>query len=258
MAQEQAAPPVPCGGDTIAQATVSHVIDGRTLVLADGREVRLAGIETPPMPLPQEVDAAPGGAAARDGLVALAGDDEIVLRRAEVATDRYQRLLAYAYTVRDGTAFFTQGEMISSGLARVGDQVGNSGCAADLLDREQVARTAKLGLWGDSYYQVLRAATPADVLAQRGRFALVEGKVVSVRESGPTLYVNFGQRWSEDFTVTVSKRNQRNFTAAGLDLKGLVGRHIQVRGWIEARGGGTGYPRIEAVRPEQIEAADTR
>jgi hypothetical protein len=68
--------------------------------------------------------------------------------------------------------------------------------------------------------------------------------------------VNFGQRWSEDFTVTVSKRNERNFTAAGLDLKGLVGRHIQVRGWIEARAGG--YPRIEAVRPEQIEAAGTK
>ena len=96
---------------------------------------------------------------------------------------------------------------------------------------------AKLGLWADPYYDVLDAETPADVLAQRGRFALVEGKVVSVRESGATIYVNFGRRWSEDFTVTILKRNERNFTAAGLDLKGLAGRRVRVRGWIEARGG---------------------
>ncbi len=87
-------------------------------------------------------------------------------------------------------------------------------------------------------------------------FALVEGQVVSVRESGATIYVNFGRRWSESFAVTISKRNERSFTAAGLDLKGLGGRRVRVRGWIEARGAGGGVPWIEAVRPEQIETAD--
>ncbi len=89
------------------------------------------------------------------------------------------------------------------------------------LRDENTARPAKLGLWGDPYYEVLNADTPVDVLAQRGRFALVEGQVVSVRESGATIYVNFGRRWSESFAVTISKRNERNFTAAGLDLKSL-------------------------------------
>ena len=81
---------------------------------------------------------------------------------------------------------------------------------------------------------------------------------MSVRENGATIYVNFGRHWSEDFTVTVLKRNERNFAAAGLDLKGLEGKRIRVRGWIEERGsgGGTGVPLIEAVRPEQIETAD--
>jgi hypothetical protein len=41
---------------------------------------------------------------------------------------------------------------------------------------------------------VLDAETPKDALAQRGRFALIEGKVASVRENGPTIYVNFGRR----------------------------------------------------------------
>jgi endonuclease YncB( thermonuclease family) len=250
IAQVQPAPA--CGGDAIARGAVSRIIDGRTLVLDDGREVRLAAIEVPP--LPQGTGTAPpSGAAAKDALAALAEGDEVVLRRADAASDRYGRVLAYVYTERDGDELFVQGELIASGFARVGD----------LLKRENAARAAKLGLWADPYYEVLDAETPTDVLAHRGRFALVEGRVLSVRESGPTIYVNFGRHWSEDFTVTVLRRNERNFAAAGLDLKSLEGRRVRVRGWIEERGagGGTsggpgGSPWIEAAHPEQIETAD--
>ncbi len=245
----------PCGGDEIARTSVSHVSDGRTFTLADGREVRLAAIEVPPMPLPQQSDAAPGSAAAKAALDALAGGDDVVLRRAEAAADRYGRVVAYAYTERDGDELFVQGELIAAGFARVGDRVGSRACATELLGRENAARKAKLGLWADPYYDLLDAENPADVLARQAQFALVGGQVVSVRESGATIYVNFGQRWSEDFAVTVRKRNERNFAAAGLDLKGLAGQRLIVRGFIEARGTG-GSPSIEATRPEQIEAAD--
>jgi hypothetical protein len=94
-----------------------------------------------------------------------------------------------------------------------------------------------------------QADVPASVLAERGRFTLVEGKVLSVRESGGTIYVNFGRRWSEDFTATLLKRNERAFTTAGLDLKALSGRTLRLRGVIEERGG----PWLELTRPEQIE-----
>jgi endonuclease YncB( thermonuclease family) len=270
-----------CGSDELARGTVTRVIDGRTFVLDDGREVRLAAIEVPPLPpsrdssqgsgqksgresdqeSDQDSGAQPDGSAARgarDALVALAEGDRVLLRRAEAAADRYGRLLAYAYTERDGDELFVQGELIASGFARVGDRIASRACAAELFKRENTARTAKLGLWTDPYYEVLDAETPADVLAHRGRFALVEGRVVSMRESGATIYVNFGRHWSEDFTVTVLKRNERNFAAAGLDLKSLEGRRIRVRGWVEQRGGTGGdnsVPWIEAERPEQIEIA---
>jgi endonuclease YncB( thermonuclease family) len=249
MAQEQPAPA--CGGDVIVHGLARHAIDGRTFMLDDGREVRLAAVEVPPP------ESSPG-TAAKAALDALIGGDDIVLRRADIETDRYGRLVAYAYAVRDGDELFAQGELIASGFARVGDHVGGRACALELLKSENAARAAKLGLWADSHYDVLDAETPTDVLARRGRFALVEGKVVSVRESGATIYVNFGRRWSEDFTVTVLKRNERNFTAAGLDLKGLTGRRIRVRGFIEARGGTGQSPWIEADYPEQIETADVR
>ena len=149
--------------------------------LDDGREVRLAAIEVPPF----ETGAAPPAAAARAALDALIGGDDIVLRRADISTDRYGRLVAYAYAVRDGEELFAQGELIASGFARVGDHVGSRTCTLALLKGEDAARAAKLGLWANSHYDVLDAETPTDVLARRGRFALVEGKVVSVAKAGP-------------------------------------------------------------------------
>ena len=255
-AQELPAPAVPCGGDEIARGNVSHIVDGRTFVLNDGREVHLAAIEVPLLALPQVSGAAPGGVAARDALAALMAGAQVVLRRAEFKSDRYGRIVAYADAVRDDSERLAQAELVSAGFARVGDRVGSRACAAELLRREDAARKAKLGLWANSYYGVLHADNPAQVLAQRGRFALVEGEVVSVRESGATIYVNFGRRWSEDFSVTILKRNERSFTAAGLDLKRLAGRRVRVRGWIEERGGEGGSPWIEAAHPEQIELND--
>jgi len=75
-----------------------------------------------------------------------------------------------------------------------------------------------------------------------------------VRESGATIYLNFGRRWTEDFTVTILKRNERKVTSGGLNLKQLEGRNVRIRGTIEERGG----PWIEVVDPAQIELADGR
>ena len=250
-ARERPPSPIVCGGEIVARGSASRVADGRTFLLNDGREVRLAGIEVPP--LAADSGSAPDGAMAKDGLAALLTGSEIVLRQAEPQrTDRYGRIMAYAFVTRDGSERLVQAEVLAAGLARVAPRVGSRACAMELLSRESAARRAKLGLWATSYYDSLDADNPAEVLARQGRFALVEGRVVSVRESGATIYVNFGRRWSTDFTVTILKRNERSFKAAGLEPKTLAGRRVRVRGYIEERGG----PWIEAARPEQIEITD--
>lgn len=248
---QQQAPEAACGGQTIGRGVASRIIDGRTFALDDGSEVRLAAIE---VPLPARgATAAPAESAVRDGLFALLADTVLVLRQAlPQKTDRYGRVVAYAFTARDGGRRSVQADLLASGLARVAARVGDRGCASALLSAENAARHGRLGLWASSYYDVLDAEDPAAVLAEQGRFALVEGSVVSVRESGATIYVNFGRRWTTDFTVTIPKRNARSFTAAGLMPQTLAGRRIRVRGWIEERGG----PWIEATRPEQIELID--
>jgi endonuclease YncB( thermonuclease family) len=192
-AQERPQAPFACSGETIAQGSVSRVTDGHTFVLDDGREVRLAAIEVPPLPLPQESNPAPGGAAAKDALAALLSSDQVTIKQAEPQkTDRYGRLVAYAFAARDGVEHSVQADLVAAGFARVAARVGSRACAAELLSRENIARKAKLGLWASSYYDLLNADHPTDVLAEQGHFALVEGKVLSVRESGATIYVNSG------------------------------------------------------------------
>jgi len=251
-ASHAAAQPAPsgCGGATIATGEVSRVIDGKSFVLGDGSEVRLAAIEAPPLAVADsnEEHVAVGGAA-KAALEALLARHSVVLKSAGTGPDRYGRLIAHVFISGGTEEIWAQSEILTKGYALVATGGGNRACLALLRGVERKAREAMLGLWGDPYYVMKEAQYPDDVMTELGRFALVGGKVISVRESGGLLYLNFGRRWTEDFTVTIPKRNQRAFVAAGVDPKNLAGRHIEVRGWIEQRGG----PAIEAARPEQIE-----
>jgi len=235
-----------CKAAVIGSATVQAVLDGRTLRLSDGRTVRLAGIE---VSQPDEADSPPNKA--KLALEHMVIEREITLMRLGPETDRYGRVVALvALPPTAGPS--VQHALLAQGHARVSANIGDSACAASLLAAEQKARAGGLGLWADPYYVIRNAENPAEILAVRGLFAVIKGKVLSVRESGGTIYVNFGRRWSDDFTVTVLKRNERSFTAAGMPLKKLAGQHVRVRGLVEERGG----PWIEAAHASQIEIAE--
>ncbi len=226
----------PCTRTTIGAANVAAVRDGRTLLLADGRELRLAGIEVT--------------AGSRAALQSLVTGHVLRLERLGPERDRYGRLVAFAFI--DDTAHSVQQMLLERGRARVSARVGDKACADAILSAERAARAARRGLWADPNFAPLSAENLIRLQAMRGQFALVEGKVLSVRESGATIYVNFGRRWTRDFTVTILRRMGRVFSAAGVEPKKLEGRRIRVRGWIERRGG----PIISAETPEQIEFVD--
>jgi endonuclease YncB( thermonuclease family) len=246
-----------CRFESAGSGTVAKVLDGRSFFLDDGREIRLAGLDVPPVPRPTEDGPrAAAGDAAKAALEAIVAGRTVTLSRGRTASDRYGRTLAYAEVTPEGSApGVAQGvaqAMLAGGHARVSAPIETMACASEFLGQERAARAGKLGLWADPYYLVLGAESGARLLAEQGHFSVVEGKVLSVRESGGTIYVNFGRRWSEALTVTILKRNERIFTAAGVPPAKLEQRRIRVRGWIDERNG----PRIEANRPEQIEIAD--
>jgi len=214
---------------------VADVIDVRTIRMADGAEIRLAGIEP-----------APGGGSAST-LAALVAGRDIQLHGDSDAPDRYGRQAAFA-TLTPGSPPI-QFQLLDQGTALASGTIADRACAAALSAAEARGRGAKRGIWGNIGV-IKNAAIPGDIQAQLGRFVVVEGRVLSVREAGSTTYLNFGRRWTRDFAVTISRRMMSTFAGAGITLRSLEGRRIRVRGWVESRGG----PRIEARHVGQIEA----
>jgi endonuclease YncB( thermonuclease family) len=224
-----------CSFELQGEGRVSAVIDARSFRMDDGREVRLAGIETVT-------------ADGRAPLSALVAGRSVTLRGETDAPDRYGRQPAFVFV--DQAATPVQNQLLAQGDALVSGNIADKACAAELSAAEAAARRAGRGIWADSA-AIKNAESPGDILARIGQFTVVEGKVLSVRQAGATTYVNFGRRWTRDFAVTISRRVMPAFEAAGFSVKSLENKRIRVRGWIEARGG----PRIEAARVGQIEMA---
>lgn len=227
-----------CMLEAIGTVQARAAIDGRTVSLSDGRELRLAGIEV-----------ARTAASALDQ--ALLGR-ELALFRLGPDRDRYGRIVAVVIPQGGGIDQSVQRALLAQGHARVSGNLDDLQCVASLYEAEREARAASLGIWAEPHYVLRSAGNPEEIQKVLGEFAVVQGKVLSVREAGATIYVNFGRRFTEDFTVTIPKREERKFASAGLELKKLEGRTVRIRGVVEERGG----PWIEALHPGQIEIAE--
>jgi endonuclease YncB( thermonuclease family) len=230
------------GGD----GEVGEVIDGDTIRLADGREVRLVGIQAPKLALGRpNFPTWPLAEAAKAALAALAvGRVRLFYGGAE--RDRYGRALAHLVDARGG---WIQGAMIERGMARTYSFVDNRALVPELLRLEADARAAGRGIWALDWYRVRKPEeTPADL----DSFQLVEGRPLTVAERRNHSYVNFGPDWKTDFTLWADARARRLCEQEGLPLGSLEGRRIRARGWIESFNG----PEIEITHPEQIEVLE--
>ncbi len=225
-----------CDFEPQGEGRVAAVIDARTFRLTDGREIRLVGIE-----------AVAGTKASRTAaLAAIIAGHEVTLSGDNDSPDRYGRQPAFVFLA--GSDAPVQSVLLAQGEALVSADVADKDCAASLFAAEAEARRAKRGTWADPA-AIKNAESPGDILTGIGRFTMVEGKVLSVRQAGATTYLNFGRNWTRDFAVTISRRAAAAHETAGIHLKPLENRRIRVRGWVETRGG----PRIEVLRVGQIE-----
>lgn len=248
-----------------ATFVVTNVIDGDTLVLEDGREVRLTGIQAPKLPLGRpNFEIWPFAEEARGAVMDLALGKRALLRFGGARMDRHKRVLAQVFVAReDGGLDWLQKEMLGRGLARVYTFSDNRACSEELLEAERVARGEALAIWANDFYAIRDAADVPTLLERVGRFELVEGRVVSAALVRGRLYLNFGDDYRKDFTVTVQERDVKLFRTEepwasilggteATDVSALAGRDVRVRGWLDRYNG----PGMEATHPEQIEFAD--
>ncbi len=230
------------------QARTVEIVDGDTLLLETGQQVRLVGIQAPKLPLGRpNFQAWPLAEEAKAALSGLALGHEVRLAYGGRRMDRHGRLLAQLYAVgEDGTELWIQGALLEAGMARVYSFADNRALVPEMLALETRARAQRRGIWAHPYYAI-RDPEAAD--AHIGSFQLIEGRVLETAVVRGRAYLNFGADWREDFTVTMAPNVRRGFAAEGIDPRDYQAARIRVRGWLKSFNG----PMIEVTHPEQIE-----
>ncbi|HEF4760417.1 TPA: thermonuclease family protein [Pseudomonas putida] len=214
LSTAQAYCPAPGG---LTSVTVQRVVDGDTLRLSDGRNVRMIGLNTPELGKKGRSDE-PFAVAARKRLEALVAtsDGRVGLLPGKESKDRYGRTLAHVYGA-DGANL--EAQMLAEGLGflvAVPPNVDLVGCQQAA---ERSARQAGLGVWRQS--PVLKA----DQISTAG-FAVLSGRVSRVQRNRGGVWIEL----QDSVVLRVAPNVLARFDA--LSLEKLQGKQIEARGWV--------------------------
>ncbi|MEF3192997.1 MAG: thermonuclease family protein [Halothiobacillaceae bacterium] len=234
-----------CPADRIDETVqVVSLPDGDTLRLADGRRVRLIGINTPE----RAHDGRPAEPLAEKAYTLLQrlvrqADGRIGLRLGEDPRDPHGRLLAHAY-LPDGTSI--EARLLSAGMATrvaIPPNLHDQDCLARAEDE---ARRAGRGIWSLPRYRhpIDARALPSDAQG----YMLLHGRVERVGGSRHAQWINF------EGGVALKLEHQFLPYFAGLDLKTLQGKRVEVRGWLTRPAGKA--PRIRLTHPSMLRVLD--
>jgi endonuclease YncB( thermonuclease family) len=220
----------------------AEAADARSVRLADGRVLRLAGIEPFTLLLDEAGDAEEK---LKRRLAALVAGAELRVEIVDGEPDRYGRFPALA-AIGDS---LLQEKLAGEGLAlafAAGDPLP---CFERLLAAEAEARQQRRGLWSSA---TVADARPEALVSRIGRFAIFEGIILSVGTRPATTYLDFGRRWSEDVTIEIPAKDRDAFGGEAA-LERLEGARIRARGFPVDKAG----PMLPVRSPMQLEILDS-
>lgn len=220
-ALQAACPPPPAP----QAAEVAAVVDGDTLRLADGRSLRLIGINTPELGRDGRPDQPLAREARRAVMEQLPADRRIYLQPGRDDRDRHGRLLASVFLRPDGGHL---GEhLLAQGLGWQVVVPPNTRYRDCLSAAETRAREASRGVWALDHYR----ARPVDSLRPgESGFLRLSGVVTEVADSRRALWLELGPRLS----LRVPKDRLAYFD--DVPSNAWAGRRLTVRGWVIYRG----------------------
>jgi micrococcal nuclease len=234
--------------------TVSRIIDGETLALDDGTELRLVGVLAPRA---IDVGIVPGTwsmeLAAVEALQALALGRTIQVRYAGERSDRYGRVKGHAFLAAEDGTTWVQERLLKMGLARAYVLSAHRACEGELLAAERVAREARLGIWAEAAYEVRSADVPSALLRHTATFQVIEGRVARVAVTRGTVYLDFDQSRRRGFSASLRLGDRARLGSFQDNPKGLEQAQVRVRGWIEER---DGRPRMDLSTAGSIEVLE--
>lgn len=196
---------------------VRKVYDGDTVILENGKKIRLLGINTPEVE-GRYKDAEPGGEEAKKWLSEFLNGKQFRLQMDIEKKDKYKRTLAYLFT-KEGV--HVNLELVRKGLAFVNIHIPNVQYADDLIKAGEQAEIAKLGIWARREYN----ARPFASLA-RGRdkgWMRLTGRVQSIRRSRRYSYLEFSRKAD----IRIANANLSFFP----ELSEYMDKEIEIRGW---------------------------
>jgi endonuclease YncB( thermonuclease family) len=198
--------------------TVIKVFDGDTVVLSNGRKVRLLGINTPEVRHRDKVADA-GGDEAKQWLKNKLLNNKVRLVTDAEKTDKYGRTLAHLFTEKKEHINL---ELVKAGLAEVSIYPPNLLYVDELLKAQDLAEQHQLGLWQREEY----AVKPASSLIQSEHtgWTRVVDKVTHIREARKFVYLEF----SSQFEVRI----KRQWLSLFPDINEYPGKSIEARGWL--------------------------
>lgn len=203
---------------TAVPASIARVTDGDTVVLADGRRVRLIGINTLELSSKQPQDKH-WAMMAKAEFEKLIHSKRVSLIIGLEEADRHGRTLAHL-RLDDGSSVAEA--LISKGLG-VSIAVGpNERCADEYERSEQLARQAGLGIWNKpgNWLNNDKQLT----VRERG-FRLVTSTVIKAGKSKNRTYLEL----KNGLRVTL---NRHFFSLPSAQVQNLLGKRIEVRGWL--------------------------
>jgi endonuclease YncB( thermonuclease family) len=213
--------PLSCDlGSADETVEVTHIIDGDTVILEDGRHIRLIGINTPEIGRNGKTSE-PGADAARKHLHSLLqGHRQIFLKFDTQQFDRYKRTLAHL--------FLPDGKNIQANLLAEGSAVPltippNLEYLDCYLHHSSEAIASQLGLWNLQQYKPL-ASTALDKNI-RG-YHVITGRVEHIGESRSSIWINLTGK----VALRIRRKDLIYFNEP--ELQDLKGKMIQVRGWV--------------------------
>ncbi len=234
-------------------ARVAAVLDDLELALDDGRVLRLAGID-PARATPSRPTL---GEDARTRLAYWLVGRSVRVRALSAAPDRWDRIpslvsASIPATDNDTSApdatWSVAEALLGAGWARAKPDSEVHACFSAFLTIEAKARETGLGLWADPYYAIVDADDRQGLAERTGSMALVEGRF-NLRNGPRRVFVTLG-RGPWGLVARLPTRTAGASGKGGLDLQGLAGVRVRVRGFLDDRFG----LRIDLASGDQIEA----
>lgn len=226
---------------------VAHVYDGDTVKLADGRKLRLIGINTPERGRDDNADE-PFYAEAKKQLqqIIQKNNHQIKIVLGEDKHDRYKRWLAHIFSMDNANI---TASLLRNGMGFSVSIPPNIQLLNCYKNAEQEAKKYKRGIWGHSYSHAINVASLKK--SARG-FHRIKGIVDRIGESRSSFWLNLNSKSKVKFALRILKKDLPYFTK--LHPKNLINHQLIASGWIyEIKG----EQRMSIHHPASLEIQNT-